>query len=104
MRPQRDRHRVKAAVHVTVKMARCKVRATVMAVSPPVVAQSQSNARAEPRDWRLTWAGTKPPEHPRALNGANSRHRLLSYCFDKTLNDHPTRVKLTRPEMIYQHI
>ena len=41
---------VKAAVHVTVKMARCKVRATVMAVSPLVVAQARAMPGPEPRD------------------------------------------------------
>ena len=41
---------VKAAVHVTVKMARRRVRATVMAVSPLVVAQARAMPGPEPRD------------------------------------------------------
>ncbi|HXR21436.1 MAG TPA: hypothetical protein VN786_02665 [Acidimicrobiales bacterium] len=45
---------VKAAVQVTVKMARCKVRATVMAVSPLVVAQARAMPGPEPKDRRLT--------------------------------------------------
>ena len=38
----------KPAAHVTVKMARCRVRATVMAVSPLVVAQARAMPGPEP--------------------------------------------------------
>jgi hypothetical protein len=38
----------KPAAHVTVKMARCKVRTTVMAVSPLVVAQARPMPGPEP--------------------------------------------------------
>lgn len=38
----------KPAAHVTVKMARCKVRATFMAVSPLVVAQARPMPGPEP--------------------------------------------------------
>ncbi len=48
--PGRTATDVKAAVHVTVKMARCRVRATVMAVSPLVVAQARAMPGPEPRD------------------------------------------------------
>jgi hypothetical protein len=63
----------KPTPHVTAKMARRKVWATVMAVSQSSGrGTNQSNARGlSPRDWQLTCAGAKPPEHPRGINGAN---------------------------------